>query len=337
MYYAKALMPATIKDIARIAGVTHSTVSRCLNNKPGVSESMRMEIKRIAEELDFEFNANARSLLTSKTGTIGIILNEEQGTHSLHIFTNSFLGYIRRKLEEEDLDTIITFSKNSFTGENNIIRLVRRRKVDGLILLTPRVGKETLRFLKVNRVPHIFSHQIPPDFPGNAGAVYCDHREGGYLATRHLLQRGCRSILCLKRPEADEEFSQRTLGYEDALREAAIPLKKDLVLSREELDATAFDFSGIDGIFAHTDLLALGLMKELKRKNIHIPRDIALVGYDDIELCRLVDPELTSVRQPSKAISIRTCEKLIQQMNREDPKEEGPEILSPRLIPRGSS
>lgn len=101
-------MPLTIKDIARIAGVSHSTVSRGLNGKPGVSDELRDKIKQIASDLGFEFNANARSLSTAKTGTIGIIYDEENYESTLHIYSMGLLRYMRNSLEREDLDASYT-------------------------------------------------------------------------------------------------------------------------------------------------------------------------------------------------------------------------------------
>ena len=336
-------MATTIKDIARIAGVTHSTVSRCLNDKPGVSDSMRVEIKKIAKELNFEFNANARGLNTSKTGTIGIILDDENDDNSPHFYTKSFLRHIRHQLEEEDLDTLTTFSRNNISGKDNIIKLVNRRKVDGIIILSPKISLESISFLKENEIPFIFSHQIPNKELGDVNAVYCDHYHGGYLATRHLLEKGRKNILCLSRFEDRFEFTQRTRGYETALMEYGLSVKKkNIIKGNASLEVNSGlwrkiepEIHRIDAVFAHTDLMAVVLMKELKDHGISIPDDIAIVGYDNIELCTFVDPHLTSIAQPSKDISEKTCEILIRLLSGHDDSKRI--IIPPSLIIREST
>jgi LacI family transcriptional regulator len=335
-------MPVTIKDIARIAGVNHSTVSRCLNDKPGVSDAVRAEIKKIAADLGFEFNANARGLNTSKTNTIGIIMDEDYQTGNLHFFTNTFLRHIRQRLEKEDLDTITTFPRNNVTGKDNIRKLVKRRRVDGLIILSSAVTKETVDFLRERSVPFIFSHRIPPEDFGQVNGVYCDHYRGGYLATERLIERGCRNILCLVREDDRDEFNQRTRGYEAALKDAGLPVNPDHIVpggyslncGKETVKRLEPLLDSIDGIFAHTDVLALGVMKELKKRGINIPGDIALIGYDDIELCSYVEPGLSSISQPSRDISVETCDRLLRLMAGEELMEKT--VLPPRIVLRES-
>ncbi len=335
-------MPVTIKDIARIAGVNHSTVSRCLNDKPGVSDAVRAEIKKIAEDLGFEFNANARGLNTSKTNTIGIIMDEDYQTANLHFFTNAFLRHIRQRLEKEDLDTITTFPRNNVTDKDNIRKLVKRRRVDGLIILCSGITRETVDFLRDRSVPFVFSHKIPSKKLGQVNAVYCDHYRGGYLATDQLIKRGCKNILCLVREDSRDEFFQRTRGYEAALKDGGLPLVPEYIVpggyslncGRETVKRLEPLLGSIDGIFAHTDILALGVMKELKKRGIRIPEDIALIGYDDIELCTYVEPELSSVRQPTRDISLETCDRLLRLMAGEGLLERT--VLPPQLVIRES-
>ena len=319
-------MAVTIKDIARIAGVTHSTVSRCLNDKPGVSDAKREEIKKIARELGFEYNANARSLNTSKTGTIGIILNDDADDDQPHFYTNTFLGHIRHQLEEEDLDILTTFTRNNISGKDNVVRLVNRKKVDGFIILSSSIDAKTVEFLREHKVPFVFSHQIPSKSLGRVNTVYCDHANGGYLATRHLLEQGRKRILCLTRPEKRSEFTQRTLGYKSALMEFGLPYDKSLVVHGVN-DLTATEKMGeilapyigkIDGIFAHTDIMAIAVEKAMEKRGLRVPEDIALVGYDNISLCTFAEPALSSVAQPSKTISVKTCEILIKLLAGED-------------------
>ncbi len=336
-------MAVTIKDIAKMAGVTHSTVSRCLNDKPGVSEAMRLKIKRIAQDLGFEFNANARGLNTSKTGTIGIIVNEDDADGQPHIFTNTFLRHIRQQLEEHDLDTLTTFSHNNFSGKDNILKLVNRRKVDGLIILSNNIGLDSIKFLHENNFPFIYAHQVPPETAETVNAVYCDHFRGGYLAARHLLDRGYKRLLCLSRRDNRTEFILRTNGFSAALEEAGIPFDESNIVPVE-----GFLHSGPkiiedilpllknhDAIFAHTDLIALVVMKELLKRGYRIPDDLAVVGYDNSELCSFFEPNLSTIAQPAKQISLQTCNSLIKILS--GSAEHSRIIIQPELVVRKST
>ena len=313
-------MAVTIKDIARIAGVTHSTVSRCLNGKPGVSPAKGEEIKRIAKELGFEYNANARSLNTSKTGTIGIILNDDADDNQPHLYTNAFLRHIRHQLEEEDLDVLTAFSRNFLSGKDNLVRLVNRKKVDGFIILSSTISLDSIQFLRNEEIPFVFSHQIPDEVLGEVNRVYCNHLTGGYLATKYLLERGRKRVLCLSRPDKREEFSLRTRGYRKALGEFGIGQDDSLIIDgvnnlekTDEMWETISPYLGrIDAVFAHTDILGIVLIKALEKRGISVPDEIAVVGYDNIGLCSFIEPNLTSVAQPSDAISVQTCERLIE-------------------------
>ena len=313
-------MAVTIKDIAKIAGVTHSTVSRCLNDRPGVSDAMRLKIKQIAQDLEFEFNANARGLNTSKTGTIGVIVNEDDADGQPHIFTNTFLRHIRQQLEEHDLDTLTTFSHNNFSGKDNILKLVNRRKVDGLIILSNNIGIDSIRFLHENRFPFIYAHQVPPETAEAVNAVYCDHFRGGYLAAKHLLDRGHKRLLCLARRDNRAEFRLRTEGFMSALAEAGIPFDETDIVPVEGflhsgpgiIELIQPLLKNHDAVFAHTDLIALVVMKELLKLGYRIPDDVAIAGYDNIELCSFFEPNLTTIAQPAKKISIQTCNSLIK-------------------------
>ncbi len=338
-------MPITIKDIAKIAGVSHSTVSRGLNGKPGVSDEMREKIKQIAGDLGFEFNANARSLITTKTGTIGIIYDEENYESTLHIYSMGLLRYMRKSLERENLDAIITFSRNQFTGNDNIEKLINKRKVDGLIIISSRVDLKTIRFLKDIKLPFVISHQAPDEKFGDVDSVYCDHFAGGYMAGEHLVKQGCRNPVCITRKEKRKEFLMRTEGFIAGVRDGGVDISESSILhggySFREGYSTVMEnidlIKKTDGIFVHTDLKALGVISALNDLGISIPQDICVAGYDDTELCTFIKPNLTSIQQPSEKISILTCERLIELLNGVKRVKTKTTILPPNLIVRGST
>ncbi len=338
-------MPITIKDIARIAGVSHSTVSRCLNNKGGYSDDTFQRIKKIAEELGFEFNANARSLSTAKTGTIGIIYDEYSASSSLHPFSVRFQNYIRSILEREDLDTIITFSHNASNGIDNIERLVNKRKVDGLIIVKSNISHSTYSYLRRMKIPFVFTHQMPDKFFSDVDCVYCDHYLGGYLAGNHLLDKGCTKLLCITRKEKRSEFALRTEGFVSAASDRNIQFtSEDLIVGGdsfytgyEAVKNNILKIRNYNGIFAHTDFIALGVLKALEEEGISVPGDIAVIGYDGIEFCNFSTPSLSTIEQPAEKVSILTCERLIDLLSGTKKIKSRRIIIPPTVIERDSS
>jgi LacI family transcriptional regulator len=335
-------MSVTIKDIAKIAGVSHSTVSRSLNDSPLISTETKQRIQQIAKELGFEFNANARGLSIRKTGTIGLIYPEAFEDFNVNLFFSPLHNHIRRTLEREALDLIVGFPKNRFTGESNIQKLINRKKVDGLIIVHSKVDYYDLNYIKSSRIPFVFLHQKPAHIDDEVDFFCTDHFKGGYLATDHLLKLGCRNIICLS---ADgEEFEMRTEGYKAALNDAAIPFNDSLVLKGDcsfdsgykAIKQTSGILKKIDGIFAQSDLMALGAIQALQQLNIKVPQDIAVVGYDDIELGTYFSPKLTTVHQPREEIATLACERLIELLSDKAKKRKAKKIVQPTLVIRES-
>ncbi|WP_105616580.1 LacI family DNA-binding transcriptional regulator [Vallitalea okinawensis] len=338
-------MAITIKDIAKIAGVNYSTVSRSLNDSPLVAQPTKDRIKKIAEELGFEFNANARSLTTSKTGTIGIIYPENFDEFGIHLYYSSLHHQLRKSLEKLDLDLIVAFPKNRITKENNVKKLITKQKVDGLIIAQSDLDQETLRFIAKAKVPFVFFHHPVDTKFEDVDAVYTDHFQGGYLATKHLIEQGHQRIICMT--AGDElEFQLRTGGYRAALDDHGLVFKDDLIIEgrpyfelAKELIIEKFEVvRSADAIFAQNDLLAWGVIEALKEKNIKVPQDIAVVGYDDIELSTYITPRITTIRQPREEIAALTCERLYELLSSKntDRKRKKKTELPPSLIIRES-
>ena len=338
-------MPITIKDIAKIAGVSHSTVSRCLNNKGGYSDETFLRIQKIAYELGFVFNAGARSLSTEKTGTIGIIYDEYNYATTLHPFTVKFLTYIRKILEREDLDSIVTFSQNAINGSDNIERLINKRKVDGLIIVKSNISHSTFDFLKKRKIPFVFAHQMLDESFEEVDCVYCDHYLGGNLAGNHLWEKGCTKVMCISRNEKRSEFTLRTEGFLSAAADRNILAADDFLISggssfqscykaaRENLTK----IKKCNGIFVHTDIMAVGLLKVLGEEKISVPEDIAVIGYDGIEFCDFITPSLSTIEQPVEKISILTCERLVDLISGAKKMSPKRKIIPPVVIERDST
>ena len=335
----------TIKDLANIAGVSHSTVSRSLNDSPLISEKTKTRIKALAKEYNFELNASARSLSTRITGTVGIICPEFYDEQRYSFYIAGLLDTIRYKLEEASYDSIITFPHNETTGSSNIKRLINQKKIDGLLLIVPELDNADREIIHKYHMPHIFlhfKHAHPED--KNAEYIYTDHYRGGYLAGIYMMQTGRNKFCVFTEDLVTSEYKERTEGFQAALRDHGISPEKAKIFtgscSFEYGYRTVHDnFSTVkeyDGIFAHADMVALGAIEALRERGMHVPDDIGVVGYDDIILGNYFRPKLTTIHQPKETQVEKGTKRLFDLITKAE--ETGPlqDVVEPILIERES-
>ncbi len=336
----------TIRDVARIAGVSIATVSRSLNDSPLVKKETREKVLRLTEEVGFEFNASARGLATSKVDTIGIVLPPEYDKFDQHLYYSSLMNDLREDLEKSNCDLLVTFATNRFTGKDNILRLVNRRKVDGLIILREKLDQDVLEFLEQKKVPYIFSHYAPVCDTIPCDAVYPDHLWGGRVAGEHLASLGRARMLCLCVEGGIPEFALRVEGFISALHTKGIPFSEQDILyspftvkdGYRAVAEQAVRLQHIDALFAVTDLLAFGAMEAIKDLGLRVPEDVAIIGYDDIPLSAELNPPLSSVHQPREEMASETCNRLIKKITLKERYKAGARIvIRPYLVARKSS
>lgn len=335
----------TIKDIAEFANVSPSTVSRSLNGSTRIGKETRERIKQIALERGFTFDTSARSLITRKTGVIGLILPEHFNEYQYSFYLTLLMNKIRDSLEEYEYDLIVKFRENRSTGENTIRYLVNSTKVDGLLIVHPMVDQPDLDFLHDNDVPFVLLQARPNDAAiERENWVFADHRKGGYIATSHLIGLGHSDILCLMLDSPQTQFAERTEGYRDALRDNSIPPVDERIVLCDGAFESSYNLvlenrsliEGVSAIFSQTDIMALGAIGALHDIGISVPGDIAVVSYDDIEFGKHFRPRLTTVHQPRDQIAILGCERLKQMIEAPEPTFPMQRLLEPYLIVRES-
>ncbi len=314
----------TLRDVAKAAGVSMATVSRSLNGSTLIPESTRKRVRGIADQLGFEFNAHARSLITRKVGTIGIILPPDFDRFGVNLYHGTLHNALRSVLECNDIDLIVAFLNNHFTGGNNVRKLVSRKKVDGLIIVQPVFEGELVEFLRSKEMPFVFSHYPPPeDCPDDVDVIYPDNEQGGFLAGRHVAGLGRKRILCIasqgKRAH-EREWDLRLEGVRRGLSEGGAGLRECDLLRGDMTMESGYDLvmsvrgslRGYDGIIALNDLMAIGAILAIREIGLRIPQDIAVVGYDDTDLASCMRPTLTTIHQPREELSLVTCERLLE-------------------------
>ncbi|MBA7532532.1 HTH-type transcriptional regulator DegA [subsurface metagenome] len=217
-----------------MAGVSHSTVSRSLNDSPMVKQETKNKIRKIAEMLDFEFHAGARSLSTKRTGTVGIIHPELYNDFSASLFCGALLAEIGRKLDRAGIDFIPIFSENRENSSNNIRRLTRQQKVDALIVVDSMVSADDWRFMQKYDIPSIQLHYRPKLCSVDSmNYIFSDNLTGGRLATDHLIEHGCTNIMCITIKSDHPEILDRTEGFLQAMKAHDLPVDKNLIIEED--------------------------------------------------------------------------------------------------------
>jgi DNA-binding LacI/PurR family transcriptional regulator len=296
----------TSRDIADLAGVSQATVSRALRNSPLVREETRKRIQQIARDINYFVNRNAAGLRTHQSHTIALLLFDETDGADAQInpFFLSMLGYITRSAAGLGYDVLISLQQLT---DDWHIEYQASNRADGLILLgygDYLTYREKLAALANANTRFIIWGPAVKDQPGHSFA--CDNESGGYKATKHLLDLGRKKIAFLGiTSRRCPEFADRYQGYCHAHHDAGITPADNLRVNAnnkeshgyqaiEKLLAQGVEF---DAVFASTDIMAIGAMRALQAHGLDIPRDVAVVGFDDFPLAAHVTPALTTVRQ----------------------------------------
>ena len=291
--------PASIKDVARLAGVSHSTVSRALRNSPRVNAETIERIQRIAAESGYRTSAVGRSLVTRRTNTIGVVV-----TTITDLFAAEVVSGIEEAAAARDFSIFLANSNADPDREMRLVRTLEERRVDGIVVTASRVGALYIPILSKMRVPIVLlNNQHPSEF---AHSVMIDNTDASITATRHLIDLGHRRIAYIGDRNGRQSDTERFAGYRHALDAADLPFEPELVFHGDGNPEGGMD--GIDrllslphpptAIFCYDDMTAIGALRQIRTRGLRVPDDVSLVGFDDLQIIRYVDPPLTTVRQP---------------------------------------
>lgn len=324
----------TIREVAAECGLSVSAVSQVLNGKEiGIPQKTKEKVRAAAEKLRYRPNAAARSLVTSRSDTVGVLVPD---------ISNAFFGEafkeIQRRMGEEGFDVLLCSGDGTAKQDERFLRLFAARGADGLIVapaaetLEEKNAEKFAALLEEIRIPYVYLDRYPA-LP--CVRVSADHRAGGYAAARCLLKNGHTKIGCIAGPAALVGARLRLEGFCDALAEAGIrPLAINAPFTAEggERAAKALFGRGLTALFASDDLQAYGAMRAAAETGVRIPDDVSLVGYDDLQFSALANPPLTTISQPVKDMAAAAAELLLRRMRGEDA--ENPPLFVPRLIER---
>lgn len=312
----------TISDIARLAGVSKSTVSRALNDSPLIGAETKERIRAIAREHGFTMNAPARSLSRRQSNAIALVSYMWRDMLAeLDVFMLEIMSGLSNGLHAKDYDLMVVHVRK--TDLDWAGAYLQSGRVDGFALLTPMCSPEQLEMLIDSQAPFIIWGRTPAE-----GERFCsvsgDNAAGGDLATAHLLGLGRRRVAFLGGPEHSEEVRARYAGYAAAHAGAGLSVDPALVVHAKwnepetsaaaaigELLAHAPD---LDAVFANSDLFAIAAMDVLRAHDRRVPEDVAVVGYDDTLVARHSNPPLTTIRQNGELVGRLLAENLIQHL-----------------------
>lgn len=330
----------TIKDIARILGISVSTVSRALKNHPDISEETKVAVNDLAVRLNYQPNAIALSLRQSRSYTIGVIIPE-----IVHYFFSSVISGVEDVAYDAGFTVMMCQSNEKYDREVANARMLLAHRVDGILVS---ISKETvdfshLRMLQEGKIPLVFFDRIVPEIV--ADQVIIDDEEAAFKATSHLIQKGRKRIAHFAGPGNLLIGRDRKNGYIRALQEAGLQVDPDLIMEADSFEKAYIAVNKLlesgkipDGIFTTNDLTAIGAIQALKKKGITIPQQIAVVGFSDGHFSGITDPALTSVDQHGYEMGTTATRILLDRLLKPSaqyvPQKK---ILTADLVVRGSS
>lgn len=328
----------TINDVARLAGVSTTTVSHFINGTRHISDDLRERVESAIAELGYRPNSLARGLRRGESKTIGLIVPDN---------SNPFFAEILRSIENigysNGYSVILCNSDSDIQKEIAYTDLLFAKQVDGIVFITTNNSCEHLQQLTDAGIPLVV---IDRDIPlVGTDVLLVDNFQGGYAATRYLIELGHTRVACIAGPSRLTPSADRVNGYKKALAEAGIQEHPQWIVDGD------FQFQGGESgiaqllalpekptaVFACNDLMALGVLRGLRKAKISVPREISVVGFDDIPLTSVVSPALTSIAQPVQEISRLAFELLIDRIqNKNSAHEEKRIVLPTQLVIRES-
>jgi len=321
-------MDLNIRKLAQLAGTSYSTVSRALNDSPLVKDTTKRRIQDLARQLGYHLDFSAKSLATGMRMIVGILYPYHSLRPYESVYTSQAIGRMRHALSRHGLDALIAGFGSGGGPEDDITRLVRQKKADGLIVFGYEVSDAQIDALLSLDTPFLLINPSPSAALKRCHRIRIDHEHGGYLAGRRLIDRGRRRLLCVS--EGGPQFDVRADGFRRAVAEkdrvGGAPegsTREAVTLETMSLENGLYETAyaatqanlalvrSCDGLFVQSDVSAFGVLNCLLDNGIDVPGEISIVGYDDIEWARYSRPALTTIHQPVQEVAHRATEGIV--------------------------
>jgi DNA-binding LacI/PurR family transcriptional regulator len=311
--------PISIKDIARVAGVSHSTVSRALSDSGLVNTETADRIRRIAGDAGYMPSAVGRSLVTRRTRTIGVVVNTISDP-----FNADVLSGIEEVANTHKYSVFLATSHSDPEREVVVARSLQEQRVDGILISGSRVGSMYISLLAQTRVPIVLINNQHPS--AYVLSVTIDNIPASRAATGHLVHLGHRRIGYIGNRFGDKSETERFTGYGEALAAAGIDVSQELIAhgdgmpegGKQAMERLLGLADIPTAVFCYNDMTAFGAMHLARERGLRIPQDISVVGFDDLFIASYTSPPLTTVRQPKQQMGRLATENLFKLLAGED-------------------
>lgn len=319
----------SIREVAKLAGVSPATVSRVMNGTANVDEKKKERVQEAIRQTGFRPNELARALYKKSSRIIGIIVPDIE---------NPFFSELAKAAEESayraGYKILLCNSDNDPQKEAMNIQMLAQMRADGIIITTN--CDSTSRVLDDCPLPVVVVDRMFADMSGTA-FVESDHYAGGRLAAEHLVECGCKNIACLRGPQKYSSGRHRYRGYLEVcekyhLKEQYLDCEYDYEAGLKAAEKLIRMYPDVDGIIACNDMVAVSAYKILTREGYRVPEDVQLVGFDDVKISRVFTPEITTVSQPIREMGMMAAGIIIRHVEGEDYRKET--LFEVRLLER---
>lgn len=304
------MIMATIKDVAREAGLTVGTVSRVLNNRGYISEATREKVYQIMKELNYQPNEVARSLSKSKTNTIGVIV-----PHIVHPYFAKLISNLEKAASDRGFKMLLCNSREERERELEYLEMLKSNRVAGLILCSATVKTESLESLEIPVIT------IERNVGTGTASVECDNYQGGVLAAKHLIACGCNHLINFGGVDKTEmPADSREVGFLEMCGQygvvgVASKSHENQYIAmeyHEHIEKIIKENPETDGIFASSDLIAAQVLQVCAKLGLKVPEQVKVVGFDDVNVAALTTPPITTIHQPVKEMAEMSVDLIVR-------------------------
>jgi LacI family transcriptional regulator len=330
----------TIKDVARLSGVSIKTVSRVVNDMPEVSPDTRQKVQQVILELGYQPNTMARSLVNGRTNTVGVVIHRSADYIFTHPFFNEVLRGIAEVLSANNFNLLLYLSHE----EAPYVRLFSQRLADGIILMSIPTEDPNLKGLEESGVPCVFTCRTT-EGSNSINWVDADFAGGVEQAAEHLISLGHRRIALLAGTTSLVSVRLRVQGYQNALSRHRIPMKKEYILYGDFTSESGYLLTtdvmklpeSPTALLCGDDTMAFGAIGALKELGYRVPEDVSVIGFDDISLARFSSPPLTTIQQDTYQKGRIAAETLLTLMLSKNALPPTQIVLNTSLVTRSST
>lgn len=328
---------ATMKDIARLAGVSTSTVSHVINKSRFVSDEIAERVNNAAQQLNYAPSALARSLKMNRTKTIGMLV-----TTSTNPFFGEVVKGVERSCYHKGYNLILCNTEGDNQRMKASINTLLQKRVDGLLLMCSTLEGERLDvFDRYPDIPVVVMDWGPILFASDK--IQDNSLQGGYMAAKHLIECGHREIGCITGPLIRHQAQMRYEGYKRALAEAGLGIHPDWIIESDfECEGGYQAFEKLyergklpSALFVCNDMMAMGVIQAASQRGLRVPDDLSLIGYDDVHIAKFMTPALTTIHQPKYRLGKAAVDTLLYRLENPDTTAQVVQ-LEPTLVVRSS-